>query len=144
MKSAMDPDSLPPKLREKAMKANPLQKAAYNELLQNLPCGVGIVPGGPGGGKTFFNLYLTAMAQAEPIEYEDEDGVMKQRRVKILYLVDINSPVDDATNKCVKMSEKLGDDKKIVRMFGMFLTPLSSTLVPPPIFPLCLHSPPFP
>ncbi|KAI6373118.1 hypothetical protein MCOR25_003517 [Pyricularia grisea] len=114
MRVAIDnPDTLPTNLSKMVAKANPLQLATYKELLQRLPCGVGIIPGGPGGGKTFFNMLLTAMAQSQ--ELKTEDGT---RRVKILYLIDINSPVDDATNKCVKMSETFGDGKQIVRMFG--------------------------
>ncbi|EJT79624.1 hypothetical protein GGTG_04708 [Gaeumannomyces tritici R3-111a-1] len=72
---------------------NSLQKATFFELLANLPCGVGIIPGGPGGGKTFFNMLIIAMAQAGMIEFVDEDGNKKQRRPKILYLLDINRPV---------------------------------------------------
>ncbi|KAL8295886.1 hypothetical protein RB597_009069 [Gaeumannomyces tritici] len=113
-----DPNSLPPKLKSMAEGLNSLQKKTFIELLANLPCGVGIIPGGPGGGKTFFNMLITAMAQAGMIEFMDEDGNKKQRRPKILYLLDINRPVDDTTDKCVKISEDLGDDKKIVRMFG--------------------------
>ncbi|TLS22018.1 uncharacterized protein PpBr36_09414 [Pyricularia pennisetigena] len=114
MRTAIDnPEILPANLRKMVAKANPQQLATYKEMLQRLPCGVGIIPGGPGGGKTFFNMLLTAMAQYQ--ELKTEDGT---RRVKILYLIDINSPVDDATNKCVKMSENFGDGKQIVRMFG--------------------------
>ncbi|KAI7918250.1 hypothetical protein M0657_007301 [Pyricularia oryzae] len=114
MRAAIEnPHTLPPNLSKMVAKANPQQLATYTELLQRLPCGVGIIPGGPGGGKTFFNMLLTAMAQSQ--ELKTEDGT---RRVKILYLIDINSPVDDATNKCVKMSENFGDGKQIVRMFG--------------------------
>ncbi|TLD22388.1 hypothetical protein PspLS_08129 [Pyricularia sp. CBS 133598] len=114
MRTAIDhPETLPENLRSMVAKANAQQVATYKELLQRLPCGVGIIPGGPGGGKTFFNMLLTALAQSQ--ELKTEDGT---RRVKILYLIDINSPVDDATNKCVKMSENFGDGKQIVRMFG--------------------------
>ncbi|KAL8387151.1 hypothetical protein RB595_010120 [Gaeumannomyces hyphopodioides] len=113
-----NPDALPPKLKALVERLNPLQKAAFIDQLANLPCGVGIIPGGPGGGKTFFNMLITAIAQASLIDFVDKDGNRKQRHAKVLYLLDINSPVDDATNKCVKISEDLGDDKKIVRMFG--------------------------
>jgi hypothetical protein len=53
---------------------NEHQKMAYRWLLGGLPCGVGILPGGPGAGKTHWNLVVSCLAQARDLEVKRDDG----------------------------------------------------------------------
>ncbi|KAK4204998.1 P-loop containing nucleoside triphosphate hydrolase protein [Triangularia verruculosa] len=94
---------------------NPQQRQAYLQGFANLPCGIAILPGGPGAGKTHFNLFTIAMAQSEP---RKRVGKSHNEFAKVLFIVDMNSPVDDVANRMVRLYADLGMKKTIIRMKG--------------------------
>jgi hypothetical protein len=118
----MHPDhlkhNLTPDVVNQFEKFNEHQKAAYEKLLSNLPCGVGILPGGPGAGKTTWNLTVSCLAQARDIQ---NGG--KKRGIKVLYLLDINKPLDDTICKIINLYDQLGLKKKAVRVIHWKLGP---------------------
>lgn len=79
------------------------QKEAYNGLLSDMPCGIGMLPGGPGGGKTDWVMSVVGLLQSKTT-------------AKVLYLLDINDPLDDATVKYIKMMRGAGLAKRAIRM----------------------------
>lgn len=81
------------------------QRLAYAGL-SSLPERILFLPGGPGSGKTWWALTLAVLAQA---------GVTTCR---VLYLVDINKPVDDAANRMYQMCRDLGVERSVVRVMG--------------------------
>ncbi|PSR90751.1 AAA domain-domain-containing protein, partial [Coniella lustricola] len=93
------------------------QRVAYKAVLSSLPCGIGIIPGGPGAGKTHWNLVVTAAVQCKDSFYH-EPNVCTRTSAKVLYLLDINKPLDDTCNKIVKLYRHLGLKKRAVRMHG--------------------------
>ncbi|TPX18995.1 uncharacterized protein E0L32_011312 [Thyridium curvatum] len=97
-------DDLPSQLRARYSGLNASQQRAWKETLSKLPCGIGIVPGGPGGGKTHWVLLLAALVLS--------------CGGKILYLLDINQPLDDATRRLLRLVEDVGKHKTIIRMKG--------------------------
>jgi hypothetical protein len=96
---------------------NEHRKTAYRGLLSNVPCKVGILPGGPGAGKTHCNLVVTCMSQARNIETKTTSG-SERRGVKVLYLLDINKPLDDTANKIVNKYTEMGMNKTAVRIYS--------------------------
>ncbi len=72
--------------------------------ITSLPDRICFVPGGPGSGKTWWALTMALIAQC---------GV---EPCKILYLVDINKPVDDAVDRAYAMCGKLGMKKSLIRV----------------------------
>ncbi|KAK2075367.1 hypothetical protein P8C59_009497 [Phyllachora maydis] len=92
------------------------QKRAYKELLSNLPCGFGILPGGPGAGKTHWNIVVSAMAQSTPMKIIGAQGQALSHNIKILYLLDINKPLDDICTKYLKTYRAIGLRKRFVRL----------------------------
>ncbi|EAQ88548.1 hypothetical protein CHGG_05167 [Chaetomium globosum CBS 148.51] len=106
-------------LAKKFDRLNPQQKAAYMHGFRKLDCGIGILPGGPGAGKTHFNLFTIAMAQSQqlprPVLIK---GRLERRCPRVLFIVDMNSPIDDVANRMVALYKELGMKKKIIRMKG--------------------------
>lgn len=96
---------------------NEHQIAAYRTLLRDLPCGLGIIAGGPGAGKTHWNLVLTTAIQSKNEIWLAPDR-FEPRSAKVLYLLDINKPLDDTSNKMVKLYRSLGLKKHAVRLYG--------------------------
>lgn len=96
---------------------NEHQITAYRTLLGDLPCGICICPGGPGAGKTHWNLVLTAAIQSKN-EIWLAPGISEPRSAKVLYLIDINKPLNDTSNKMVKLYRTLGLKKHAVRLYG--------------------------
>ncbi|KAK0613122.1 P-loop containing nucleoside triphosphate hydrolase protein, partial [Bombardia bombarda] len=78
------------------------QWTAYMRL-KSIPRGVCIVPGGAGAGKTRWSLLVAAMAQM-------------RRPTKVLYLIDINKPLDDTASKMMRIYKDLGMKKNVIRM----------------------------
>ncbi|KAK3306340.1 P-loop containing nucleoside triphosphate hydrolase protein [Chaetomium strumarium] len=94
------------------------QRLAYIGF-RNLRCGICILPGCPGAGKTHFNLFTIAMAQSRPLPTPVRVGHRLEKRcAKVLYIVDMNSPVDDVANRAVRLYEELGMTKSVIRMKG--------------------------
>ncbi|KAK4233827.1 P-loop containing nucleoside triphosphate hydrolase protein [Achaetomium macrosporum] len=110
------PDSL---LGKKFQRLNFAQKHAYLYGFQRLPCGICILPGGPGAGKTHFNLFTIAMAQSRPLPTPVSVKNQPEKRcAKVLFIVDMNSPVDDVANRAVRLYQELGMKKSVIRMKG--------------------------
>ena len=89
---------------------NPDHKKAY-EALGNIPAGVHIVSGCPGAGKTHWNTLVAGIASCMPIL--EETG---SRRVKILYLMDVNKPADDVADRMHSLFKDAGLEKRVIRM----------------------------
>ncbi|KAL2017340.1 hypothetical protein VTK56DRAFT_2313 [Thermocarpiscus australiensis] len=106
-------------LAKKFSLLNPQQKAAYMHGFNHLPCGICILPGGPGAGKTHFNLFTIAMAQSKPLPRSVKvNGRPEKSCAKVLFIVDMNSPVDDVANRMVRLYNELRMNKSIIRMKG--------------------------
>ncbi|CAN8100468.1 unnamed protein product [Discula destructiva] len=112
-----NPGGMPTKVITMLKGFNEHQRTAYKALLSTLPCGVGIIPGGPGAGKTHWNLVLTAAIQSKNLICQ-ETGSPSNRSAKVLYILDINKPLDDTCNKIVKLYKSLGLNKYAVRLHG--------------------------
>lgn len=108
---------MPPKVITMLKSFNEHQRTAYKIALSNIPCGICILPGGPGAGKTHWNLVLTAAIQSKDIIYHGPDS-FSSRSAKVLYILDINKPLDDTCNKIVKLYKRLGMKKHAVRLHG--------------------------
>lgn len=96
---------------------NEHQIAAYRTVLGSLPTGICVLPGGPGAGKTHWNLVLTTAIQSKNEIWLAPDR-FEPRSAKVLYLLDINKPLDDTSNKMVKLYKSLGLKKHAVRLYG--------------------------
>ncbi|KAL2256104.1 hypothetical protein VTK26DRAFT_2177 [Humicola hyalothermophila] len=120
LKGAMTESSWPGSpLANKFALLNPQQKAAYMQGFHKLNCGICILPGGPGAGKTHFNLFTIAIAQSRPLPRPfNNKGRLEKRCAKVLFIVDMNSPVDDVANRMVRLYNELGMKKSIIRMKG--------------------------
>lgn len=112
-----NPGGMPAKVVTMLKGFNDHQRDAYKAVLSSLPCGVGIIPGGPGAGKTHWNLVLTAAIQSKDVVWYGPDK-FKNRSAKVLYILDINKPLDDTSNKMVKLYKSLGLKKHAVRLYG--------------------------
>lgn len=112
-----NPGGMPQKVIKMLEGFNEHQIAAYRKVLSNLPCGICILPGGPGAGKTHWNLVLTAAIQSkDEFWYGPENK--SRRSAKVLYILDINKPLDDTSNKIVRLYKSLGLKKFAVRLYG--------------------------
>ncbi|KAK3938674.1 P-loop containing nucleoside triphosphate hydrolase protein [Diplogelasinospora grovesii] len=116
----VNPLSVSPQLLARYMRLNAQQKLAYKHGFTDIPCGICILPGGPGAGKTHFNLFTIAMAQSKPLPKlatKNKDQIPNES-VKVLFMVDMNSPVDDVANRMVRLYDDLGMNKRVIRMKG--------------------------
>lgn len=96
-------EQLRSRLGEMVQELDDDQKSAFQKLGQ-IPEGVFFLPGTAGSGKTKWCLSVAALAQgAEP-------------SAKVLYLLDINKPLDDTASKMVRLYRELGLNKKVIRM----------------------------
>ncbi len=120
LKTLMEEPSWPNSpLAKKFAQLNPQQKAAYMHGFRKLRCGICILPGGPGAGKTHFNLFTIAMAQSKSLPRPvPVRGRLEKRSPKVLFIVDMNSPVDDVANRMVRLYQELGMSKSVIRMRG--------------------------
>lgn len=112
-----NPGGMPPKVVTMLKGFNLHQQVAYKTVLSSLPCGICIIPGGPGAGKTHWNLVVTAAIQSKNIIHHGPDS-FSNRSAKVLYILDINKPLDDTCNKIVRLYKSLGLKKHAVRMYG--------------------------
>ena len=95
--------SIPLYIKKKYMRMNEHQREAYHGLLSNMPCGIAMLPGGPGGGKTDWAMTVIGIMQSKS-------------RAKVLYMLDINDPLDDATAKYIGLMKNAGLGKRAIRM----------------------------
>lgn len=112
-----NPGGMPSKVITMLKGFNEHQRIAYKMALSTIPCGICILPGGPGAGKTHWNLVLTAAIQSMSIIYHGTDSP-NNRTAKVLYILDINKPLDDTCNKIVKLYKSLGLKRHAVRLHG--------------------------
>lgn len=112
-----NPGGMPPKVITMLKGFNEHQRSAYKEILSRIPAGVCIIPGGPGAGKTHWNLVVTAAIQSKNVVHLDADTTLN-RSAKVLYILDINKPLDDTCNKIVKLYKSLGLKRYAVRLHG--------------------------
>lgn len=112
-----NPGGMPPKVVTLLKGFNAHQRMAYKDVLSSLPCGICIIPGGPGAGKTHWNLVLTAAIQSKNIIFHGPENY-SSRSAKVLYILDINKPLDDTCNKIVRLYKSLGLKKHAVRLYG--------------------------
>lgn len=94
---------IPSAITRKYARMNEHQRSAYEGLLSNMPCGLAILPGGPGGGKTDWAMTVISVMQSKS-------------RGRVLYLLDINDPLDDATAKYMRLMDSAGLPKLTIRM----------------------------
>ena len=94
---------IPPAIMKKYSRMDEHQRRAYEGLLCRMPCGVALLPGGPGGGKTDWVMTVIGVMQSKS-------------RAKVLYLLDINGPLDDATAKYIHLMRNAGLAKRAIRM----------------------------
>ncbi|AEO67316.1 uncharacterized protein THITE_9964, partial [Thermothielavioides terrestris NRRL 8126] len=114
-----DPSFASSPLGKKWALLNPQQRNAYIHGFRKLQCGICILPGGPGAGKTHFNLFTIAMAQSKPLPRPVMvKGRPEKRCAKVLFIVDMNSPVDDVANRAMRLYQDLGMKKSVIRMKG--------------------------
>ncbi|KAK1590855.1 nonsense-mediated mRNA decay protein 1 [Colletotrichum navitas] len=92
-------------------------KYVYDQLRQ-IPAGLALILGCPGAGKTALNAFIAAMALSQPVKELWRDGKQRRRPVKILYLLDVNYPCDDAANRVYNMLQDAGIHKSVVRVRG--------------------------
>ncbi|KAK3991098.1 P-loop containing nucleoside triphosphate hydrolase protein [Cladorrhinum sp. PSN332] len=120
MRSTMEQPDWPESPLGKMFRSlNKHQQDAFLHGFEHLPCGIFVLPGGPGAGKTHFNLFTIAMAQLKPLPRQKKvQGTFQDRSAKVLFIVDMNSPVDDVANRMLRLYSDLGMKKRIIRMKG--------------------------
>lgn len=112
-----NPGGMPAKVVTMLKGFNAHQRMAYKTVLSSLPCGICIIPGGPGAGKTHWNLVLTAAMQSKNLIFHGPED-FSNRSAKVLYILDINKPLDDTCNKIVRLYKSLGLKKRAIRLYG--------------------------
>ncbi|KAF6844521.1 Regulator of nonsense transcripts 1-like protein 1 [Colletotrichum musicola] len=90
--------------------------AAY-EQLRRMPAGLQLTLGGPGAGKTTLNSLIAALAMSHPVT-EVIDAKKTTRRVKVLYLLDVNDPCDDVANRVYRLLKDAGISRRVIRVRG--------------------------
>ncbi|KAJ0166490.1 Regulator of nonsense transcripts 1 [Colletotrichum tanaceti] len=92
-------------------------KSVYEQLRQ-IPAGLALILGCPGAGKTALNTFIAAMAMSQPAMKPRGDGKQKRQPVKILYLLDVNYPCDDAASRVHHLLKDAGINKLVIRVRG--------------------------
>lgn len=112
----MDPISKPettsPRLVELFQNLNEQQRTAFKSLLEYIPNGICIVHGCPGAGKTHFNLAVAAALQSRDEIMHSGAQSPSPWSNKVLYLIDINQPLNDSANKMARLYGELGLTKR--------------------------------
>lgn len=109
----MHPDSqLPENLRASFQRLDEDQKHVYKTVLADLPARVGIIPGGPGTGKTDLMLAISALALSAPRETRMYGG-------PVLLILEANRPANAAATRVVQYFEELDrTDLRILRAYN--------------------------
>lgn len=99
------------------------QKHAYRTVLANLPCRVGIIPGGPGSGKTELMLTISALALSNHGTVAGVHPAANTETIStcgpILLILEANRPANAAATRVVEYFEKLGrTDLRVIRAFN--------------------------
>ncbi|SPO00167.1 uncharacterized protein DNG_03017 [Cephalotrichum gorgonifer] len=104
--------TLPQKLIEMFKDLNEDHLGAYYGL-ESVPARLHMVSGCPGAGKTHWNLLVAAIAMAKTIP-----GNTTDHRVRVLYMIDVNKPVDDVADRMYRLVKAAGLKRKVIRMYG--------------------------
>lgn len=124
LKSPDGPDSnIPENLKALFRSLDDDQKYAYETILSDLPCRVGIFPGGPGSGKTELMLIITALALSKRAPHSGVDPASspetKSTGGPILLILEANRPANVAATRVVEYFKMLGrTDLKIIRAYN--------------------------
>ncbi|KAH8767472.1 P-loop containing nucleoside triphosphate hydrolase protein, partial [Diaporthe sp. PMI_573] len=121
------PQKVSPGLRAMFSALNSQQINAFKYGLSKIPNNICFVAGGPGAGKTHWNLCLVAAIQSKHEILYGRDTQPQFSRNEVLYLVDINSSATDVANKLVQMYDKLGLDRNVVRFYSWNNTTANET-----------------
>ncbi|KAL0937581.1 nonsense-mediated mRNA decay protein [Colletotrichum truncatum] len=116
MESPSDNPLTPNSLRLLYEHLNSDHKKVY-EQLHNIPAGLALILGCPGAGKTALNAFIAAMALSQPI-VETVDGKRIKRLAKILYVLDVNDPCDDAANRVYRTCKEADLPALVIRVRG--------------------------
>ncbi|KAK3996514.1 hypothetical protein QBC44DRAFT_365637 [Cladorrhinum sp. PSN332] len=92
------------------------QRNAYCELLGNLPCGIGMLPGGPGCGKKMFIHVVAALAQAKPVIFDIGHPGARRRTARVLFLTDIEQSIDRISGRFAKLYSDTGLLRHVVQI----------------------------
>lgn len=120
---------LPENLRASFERLDEDQKHVYRTVLADLPARVGIIPGGPGTGKTDLMLAISALALSAHRETPMYGG-------PVLLILEANRPANAAATRVVQYFEELGrTDLRILRAYNFNYEGL---WVSKPLTTLCL------
>ncbi|KUI56422.1 hypothetical protein VP1G_03780 [Cytospora mali] len=103
----LKPHSVPPKLVERFQNLDAQQIEAYKHILSRIPQGVCILPGGPGAGKTHFNITVAAALLLKDERLFRGEKSPRASQNKVLFLMDINQPLTDLANKMHQLCGEL-------------------------------------
>ncbi|GJC82766.1 regulator of nonsense transcripts 1 [Colletotrichum liriopes] len=104
-------------LRTAYSRLNRDHKSVYDQLRQ-IPAGLALILGCPGAGKTALNAFIAAIALSQPVKELRRDDKQRRKTVKVLYLLDVNYPCDDAANRVFGMLKDAGIHKSVIRVRG--------------------------
>lgn len=108
----LKPETTSPPLVKLFQALNDQQKSAFMDLLKEIPNGICIVHGCPGAGKTHWNLVVAAALQSRDEVMLSGAQSPTPWNNKVLYLIDINRPLNDTANKMARLYGELGLTKK--------------------------------
>ncbi|KAK7729294.1 hypothetical protein SLS63_006167 [Diaporthe eres] len=108
----LKPERASPRLVRLFQALNDQQKFAFMNLLNEIPNGICIVHGCPGAGKTHWNLVVAAALQSRDEIMLSGAQSPTPWNNKVLYLIDINRPLNDTANKMTRLYGELGLTKK--------------------------------
>lgn len=112
MDPILRPETTSPRLVELFQTLNDQQRSAFKNLLKKIPNGICIAHGCPGAGKTHFNLVVAAALQSRDQIMHSGAQSPSPWNNKVLYLIDINRPLNDSANKMARLYGELGLTKK--------------------------------
>ncbi|KAK2609483.1 hypothetical protein N8I77_002980 [Diaporthe amygdali] len=112
MDPVLNPEATLPRLVQLFESLNEQQRQAYINLLEKIPNGICIIHGCPGAGKTHFNLMVAAALQSRDEIVHSGSESPSPWNNKVLYLLDINRPLNDTANKMARLYDELGLTKR--------------------------------
>lgn len=114
---------LPDNLKSSFQGLDEDQRRAYKTVLSDLPCRIGIIPGGPGSGKTQLLLTICALALSNhaPLGAVSPaaHGTTELTGGPVLLILEANRPANAAATRVVEHFDKLGrTDLRILRAYN--------------------------
>ncbi|OHF03461.1 nonsense-mediated mRNA decay protein 1 [Colletotrichum orchidophilum] len=130
-----------PHMDNPASHSNAFLQSAYSRLnrdhknvyeqLRRIPAGLAIILGCPGAGKTALNAFISAMAVSQSLNVVRDDGKKVCKPVKVLYLLDVNYPCDDAADRVYATLKDARIKKSVIRVRGCAREMRNSTKLHP-------------